>query len=294
MGRDLWEASPAARAVLDTADRVLGNSLTRLCFEGPENDLRDTRNAQPALLAVSLACLAAALERGAVAARPAFMAGHSLGECSALVAAGALSLEEGLRFVRERARLMAEAGARNPGTLAAIIGLDVDAVREVCRAADADVCNLNLPNQVVVGGTREAVERAMAIARQRGAQRALELNVSGAFHSRLMAPAAEGLRDTVAGLQVSRAQVPVVANVTAVPIAEPDDIRRELAAQVVSPVRWFESVQALTAAGVRSFIEFGPGRVLTGMVRRLAPDAALANIAKLADAGPEATRTATV
>lgn len=284
MGSDVYKASAAARAVLDTADQVLGYSLTDICFNGPEEVLRDTRQTQPAILAVSLACLAAAIESGVVSSRPKFMAGHSLGEYSALVAAGSLSLETGLRLIAERARLMAEAGTKNPGTLAAIMGLDETAVREICREADADVCNLNQPNQTVVGGTPEAVQRAMALAKERGAVRATELNVSGAFHSRLMAPAAEGLAVAVDAAEVTPAAVAVVGNVSSRPLVDPGSIREELRAQVASPVRWHESIAVMANAGVTRFVEFGPGRILTGMVRRLVPGAALVNISGLADA----------
>ena len=281
MGRDVWGMSAAAREVFETADRVLGYTLSQICFEGPDDRLRQTEYTQPAIFATSLACLAAAVETGAVAARPAFTAGHSLGEYSALVAGGALSLEEGLRLLDTRARLMAEAGRNNPGTLAAIIGMDEEAVRGICSDADVDVCNYNLPNQTVIGGVRENVETAIELAKQRGAQRALELNVSGAFHSRLMRPAAEGLAAAVAEANVETPDVPVVANATAVAMSDPEAIRQELCAQVASAVRWHESVTLMAAAGVTTFIEFGPGRVLTGMVKRLAPSAALINVSGL-------------
>jgi [acyl-carrier-protein] S-malonyltransferase len=278
MGRDVWEASQAAREVYETADRVLGYSLSQICFEGPDDKLRETEYTQPAIFATSLACLAAAVEAGGVAARPAFTAGHSLGEYSALVAAGALSLEDGLRLLDTRARLMADAGRSNPGTLAAILGMDEDAVRGICADADVDVCNYNLPNQTVVGGTRANVERAIELAKERGAQRALELNVSGAFHSRLMRPAADGLAGAVADAKVETPDVPVVANATAAAMTDADAIRDELCAQVATAVRWHDSVTLMAAAGVTTFIEFGPGRVLTGMVKRLAASATLVNV----------------
>lgn len=283
MGRDLWDSSPAARAVFDSADAVLGFSLSNLCFEGPDDKLRDTRITQPAIMAVSLAALAACLEAGALPGRAAFVAGHSLGEYTALVAAGALSLDAGMLLIQERARLMAQAGEIEAGTLAAIIGLEEDAVRDLCREADADVCNLNLPTQIVVGGSRPAVERAMALAKERGAQRAIELNVSGAFHSRLMQPAVQGLETALQAAEIGAATIPVVANVTAAPISSPAEVRLELPRQVVSPVRWHQSIANMSSAGVTAFVEFGPGKVLTGMVRRIAPDAALANVATMAD-----------
>jgi [acyl-carrier-protein] S-malonyltransferase len=278
MGRDVFDASPAARAVFETADSVLGYALSSLCFEGPEEKLRETEYTQPAIFATSLACLAAAVESGGVAARPAFVAGHSLGEYSALVAAGALSLQDGLELLNTRARLMAETGRSNPGTLAAVLGLDADAVRAICDEAGADICNLNLPTQIVIGGTRSAVEHAIELAKARGAQRALELNVSGAFHSRLMRPAAEGLASAVAAASVAAPQVPVVANASALPLTDAAGVRDELCRQVASAVLWHDSVTLMNRAGVSTFIEFGPGRVLTGMVKRLIPGATLINV----------------
>jgi len=284
MGRDVCDASAAARLVFATADRVLGYSLSSLCFEGPEDKLRETEYTQPAIFTTSLACLAAAIESGHVQARPAFMAGHSLGEYSALVAAGALSLEDGLGLLNTRARLMADAGRSNPGTLAAILGLDADVVRSICAEAGADICNLNLPAQIVVGGTRQAVERAIELAKERGAQRALELNVSGAFHSRLMRPAADGLAQAVATADVVAPRVPVVANASATAMTSEAAVRDELCRQVSTAVLWHDSVTLMAAAGASTFIEFGPGRVLTGMVKRLVPGATLINVSGLQSA----------
>ncbi len=281
MGRDVYDASAAARFVFETADRVLGYSLSTLCFAGPEDKLRETEYTQPAIFTTSLACLAASVEAGHVSARPAFMAGHSLGEYSALVAAGALSLEDGLNLLDTRAHLMAGAGRSNPGTLAAILGLQVDAVRLICAEADADICNLNLPAQIVIGGTRQAVARAIELAKERGAQRAVELNVSGAFHSRLMRPAADGLAEAVATATVVAPRVPVVANASAEAMTSEVAVREELCRQVASAVLWHDSVTLMAAAGVSTFMEFGPGRVLTGMVKRLVPGATLINVSSL-------------
>ena len=286
MGRDLYEGSAAARAVFETADSVLGYPLTQVCFEGPEERLRDTRYAQPAILTASLACLAAAIESGRIDAAPGFAAGHSLGEYTALVAAGAMSLEDGLRLIQERSRLMAEAAAAYPGTLAAVLGLDEQTVASVCKDADVDVCNLNLQSQIVIGGTREAVLRAMELAKARGALRTVELNVSGAFHSRLMEPAVEGLRRAVASAAIEAPYVPVVANACAEPLGGATSVRQELGVQIARPVRWYESVTFMAAAGATRFVEFGPGRVLTGLVKRIVPGAALENIGTLAEASP--------
>ena len=283
MGRDLYEASDAARQVFDTADRVLGYALTEICFEGPDERLRQTEYTQPAIFATSLACLAAAVEAGRVTHRPAFMAGHSLGEYSALVAAGALTLEDGLALLSKRAELMADAGKQTEGTLAAVIGLEEDAVLEICKAADVDVCNLNLPAQTVIGGTPESVGKAMELARERGASRVQALNVSGAFHSRLMQPAVEGLRGAVKAAPIAAPSVPVIANASALALTEPESIRDELGLQVASAVRWHQSVTLMAANGVETFMEFGPGRVLTGLVKRIVAGARLVNITSLKD-----------
>jgi [acyl-carrier-protein] S-malonyltransferase len=283
MGQDLWQDSKAARDVYTSADSVLGYSLSEVCFTGPADKLRDTEYAQPAIFTTSLACLAAAIESGAVNQRPAFMAGHSLGEYTALVAAESMSLEGGLLLLRERARLMARAGEAAPGAMAAVLGLDEAAVREVCAEADVDVCNLNLPSQTVIGGSREGVLRAIELARSRGAQRALELNVSGAFHSRLMSAAVAGLEAAVAKTSVSAPLVPVVANASARLLSDEAAVRRELGAQIAQPVRWHESVEVMASAGVSRFFEFGPGRVLTGLARRLVPGATLTNFTSLSD-----------
>jgi [acyl-carrier-protein] S-malonyltransferase len=235
-------------------------------------------------MTVSLACLATALERDFVTQRPAFVAGHSLGEYSALVTAGSLTLEDGLRLVQTRANLMADAGEREAGTLAAILGLDEAAVVAICQEAGADVCNLNLPTQTVVGGRVAAVEKAMALARERGG-RVAPLAVSGAFHSRLMSSAQAPLRASIDQTAISEPLLPLVANVTAALVNRPAAIADELETQVSRPVRWHESIAVMTAAGVSTFIEFGPGRVLTGMVRRLASDAKLINVSGLKDMG---------
>jgi [acyl-carrier-protein] S-malonyltransferase len=281
MGKDVWQESPAARAVYATADKVLGYPLSELCFEGPEDLLKETEHTQPAILATSLACLAAAVERGQVSSRPAFMAGHSLGEYSALVAAGALTLKDGLILLQERARLMAEAGRANPGTLAAIIGLDEAAVQMICEETGVDVCNLNLPSQTVIGGTIGGVVAALELAKQRGAQRVLELNVSGAFHSRLMRPAVDGLREAVGKFDVRSPVVPVIANASAESLQNEEQVREELVRQVASAVRWHDSVTLMAGSGISTFIEFGPGRVLTGFTRRLVEGANLRNVSSL-------------
>lgn len=284
MGRDLYEGSAAARDVFDTADGVLGYSLSQVCLAGPSERLKDTRYTQPAIMTVSLAALAAAHESGSIAERPAFTAGHSLGEYTALVASGALTFEEGLKLIAERARLMAQASASPRGTLAAILGLDEAVVLEVCREAGVDPCNLNLPDQTVIGGEREAVLQAIEKAKARGARRGVELSVSGAFHSRLMRPALPGLLAAVERAAIETPAVPVIANASARALRSVAAIREELGAQIAQPVRWHESVRLMADAGVTTFIEIGPGKVLTGMVKRLVPGATIRNIGTLAEA----------
>lgn len=289
MGHDLFDGSAAARRVFETADRVLNYSVTNDCFEGSAEHLQETRFAQPALFTTSLACLEAARELGGLPETPpAFVAGHSLGEYTALVAAGALDLEDGLRLVRERGRLMQQAAEASPGAMAAILGLDEAAVSAICDEAGAEVCNLNAPGQIVIGGVSEAVESAMALALERGASRGVRLKVNGGFHTSLMAPAVEGMRAAVAETPLRDPDVPVVANTTAEPITTAAALRDELVRQIAAPVHWQRSVEYLRAQGVDGVIEFGPGRVLTGLVRRIDRAFAVRNVSDLAGARSQA------
>jgi [acyl-carrier-protein] S-malonyltransferase len=274
MGADIAERSAAARAVFDQADAQLGFALSELCFGGPADTLTATENAQPALLTVSTALLAAARELAAgELAQPAFVAGHSLGEYSALVAAGVLSFADALRLVRRRGELMA---AASEGTMAAIIGLELDVLREVCRAASEDgvvvVANENSPGQLVISGSSAGVQHAMALAREHGARRAMLLNVAAAFHSPLMEQAARGLRQALGQVEAfSTARSVVVSNVTAEPLGEAHAVSDELVAQVTAPVRWIASVHYMVDAGVTRFVEIGPGNVLAGLIKRITP-----------------------
>ncbi len=285
MGRDLFDGSAAGRHVFETADRVLGYSVSSLCFDGPAERLQETEHAQPALFTASLACLEAARElAGLPPGQPAFVAGHSLGEYTALVAAGALSLEDGLRLVQERGRLMQQAAERSPGAMAALLGLDETTVRAICNETGAEVCNLNAPGQVVIGGSTQAVEAAMALALERGAQRGVRLRVSGAFHTSLTAPAEEGMARAVAATPLRDPQVPVIANTSAEPLTSAEALRQELVQQLVQPVQWQRSVEYLRSQGVDGVIEFGPGRVLTGLVRRIDRSLSVRNVSDLASA----------
>jgi [acyl-carrier-protein] S-malonyltransferase len=281
-GRDLYETSAAARGVFQRADAALGFALSELCFQGPEDTLRQTVNAQPAIMAVSLACLEAAREDGLLTDGPAFVAGHSLGEYAALVAAGAVALEDGLRLVRERGRLMQMASEERPGTMAAILGLDEETAAAVCRETGAQVCNLNAPGQIVIGGTLAAVEAALALASQLGARRAMPLNVSGAFHTALMTPAVQGMARVLERVTLRDPHVPVLANGSGCPLTSAGQVRDELLFQLDHPVQWQRSVEYMASAGVDKFIELGPGQVLTGLIRRIVPGARLVSIDSMA------------
>lgn len=283
MGRDVYDASPAARALFDEADRTLGIPLTRLCFEGPADELTRTVNAQPAILVASLALLAATRELApaALGGPPTLVAGHSLGEYTAVVAAGALPFADALRLVRRRGELMEECGRGEAGAMAAVLGLDANAVFALAAEAGVEVANVNAPGQVTVSGAAAGVALAMQLAKDRGASRVVPLEVSGAFHSRLMLPAQGGLAAAIAAAPFTDAAVPVVANATAKPIQRAEDLRRELTEGLTQPVLWAASVQAMAAAGVGRFVEVGPGRVLNGLVRRVLPDAELVNINSL-------------
>ncbi|MEE8346601.1 MAG: ACP S-malonyltransferase [Dehalococcoidia bacterium] len=269
-GRDLHDAFPLAKEVFQRAEQALSLPLTRLCFDGPEDQLRDTANAQPAILTVSLACLAAALESGALQRQPAFVAGHSLGEFTALVAAGALDLEDALSLVATRGRLMRDASRRQPGTMAALIGLTGEALGEICRDSGVEPCNYNSQSQVVVGGPVASVKEASRLAKERGGK-ALPLKVSGAFHTSLMEPAAREFAAAVDACPIRDPSIAIVANATAEPLITAAPIRRELRQQIIRPVLWHQSVLKMTTAGVTTFIEAGPGRVLSGLIKRAGP-----------------------
>ena len=276
MGKALADAYPEARAVFDEVDQALGEPLSRTIWEGPGETLMLTRNAQPALMAVSLAATRVIEARcGRLAARAAFVAGHSLGEYSALAAAGALSVADAARLLRIRGDAMQAAVPVGEGAMAAVIGLEPEDVRAVAaEAAGAEVCepaNDNGAGQIVLSGHKAAVERAVEIAKSRGAKRAMLLPVSAPFHCRLMQPAAEAMAAALQAVRIAAPTVPVVANVTARPVSDPDEIRRRLVEQVTGLVRWRESVEWLAAAGVDLFIEIGAGKVLTGLVRRIVP-----------------------
>jgi [acyl-carrier-protein] S-malonyltransferase len=279
MGKALADAFPAARAVFDEVDAALGEKLTATIWDGPAETLQLTENAQPALMAVSLAALRV-LEGEAgisVGADAAFVAGHSLGEYSALAAAGALSISDTARLLRIRGRAMQKAVPVGVGAMAALLGLDYEAaVAVAAEAAQGQICdaaNDNGGGQVVVSGNKEAVDRAVEIAKGKGARRAMLLPVSAPFHCRLMQPAADAMAEALAGVAIKKPVVPLVANVLAAPITDPDEIRRRLIEQVTGTVRWRESVAFMAGQGVKLFVEIGAGKVLSGLVKRIADGA---------------------
>jgi [acyl-carrier-protein] S-malonyltransferase len=281
MGRALFERYAAARAAFEEADDALGFSVSRLCFEGPAEDLQLTENTQPAILTTSVAALRALESEGF--APPDFVAGHSLGEYSALVAAGALSLADAARTVRARGRYMQEAVPVGVGAMAAILGADAATVEGACaEAAQGEVCapaNLNSPKQIVIAGDAAAVDRALEILKSRGVRKAVKLNVSAPFHSALMLPAQLRLATDLEKLEFRDLRVPVVSNVDAKLIRAGAEARDALVRQVSSPVRWSESVELLVnERGVKTFVEVGPGKVLSGLLRQIAPDARAVNV----------------
>ncbi len=287
MGQDVAAAYPAAKAIFEEADDTLGFALSRLCFEGPEDELTDTINVQPALLTVCVALLqaiqselgnGAALPTALPTALPAttsfYVAGHSLGEYTALVATGSLRFADGLRLVRERGRLMKEAGTTNPGLMAAILGLEEAQVATICADSTRDegvavVANDNCPGQVVISGDKVGMEAAMDAIRAAGARKVVPLAVSVASHSPLMQPAADALRRTIDAASITLPAVPVIGNTTAQPLRTVEEIRTELATQLTGSVRWTASMQFALAAGITNFVEIGPGDVLSSLVRRI-------------------------
>ncbi len=278
MGKDLFDNGDEARRIFERADSVLGFSLSEICFEGTEEQLRRTEITQPALFVHSAAVLAQLQEK------PSIAAGHSLGEFTALYAAEVLSFDDALRLVRLRGELMQQCGERLPGTMAAIVGMDEHAVDEICAESTTvgivQAANYNSPGQVVISGSMDGVHAAMQLAKQRGARLVKELNVSGAFHSPLMQFAQQGLKNAVDSANFSDAAIPIVANVSAETVSKADDIKQLLIKQLTQPVRWVETIQNMTAQGVDTFIEIGPGNVLQGLVKRIAPNATIQGIEK--------------
>jgi [acyl-carrier-protein] S-malonyltransferase len=279
MGLDLYVHYTSAKEVYDQVDEILGFPLSRLCFEGPEEDLVQTVNVQVAVLTTSIACLYAAQEvTNNFLPPPAFVAGHSLGEYTALVVAGVISLSDAVRLVRERGRLMHEAGKRKHGGMLAIMGLDLPVVENICLSVGTVVSNINCPGQIVVSGDQGNLDKARRLAQIKGARRSIPLKVSGAYHSPLMEPALEGLKNAIAAVNFNKPSVPIMANVTAQPLTAVDAIKEELISQIVHCVKWQQSIESTIAKGVTTFFEIGPGDVLSGLIKRISPGAQVFNI----------------
>jgi [acyl-carrier-protein] S-malonyltransferase len=273
MGRDVYERYESAKRVFDQADSILEFSLSKLCFEGPGEQLDDTVNAQPAMVVISTALLAALNERTGIEWTPDFFAGHSTGQYTALVSAGVLDFPSTLRLIRERGRLMKEAGDRKPGAMAAVLGLEAEALRGICaEVGEVWIANDNAPGQIVVSGTQPAVELAVRLAMERGAKRAIPLAVNIASHCPLMAPAAQPLAEMISGLPLSQARRPIIGNVSASALLKVEDLRRELVRHITSPVRWVDSVRYLVGHGVHTLVEIGPKGVLSGLIKRIDRD----------------------
>ncbi len=281
MGRDFFDANAESRLLFARADEILGFALSKICFEGPDVELKQTRNTQPAIFLHSLVAFYA------MGLKPDMVAGHSLGEYSSLVAANAMSFEDGLRLVRLRGELMQRAGEEQKGTMAAVVGLMPDTVEELCKEAAAvgivQPANFNSPGQIVISGSIEGVRKGMELAKARGAKLVKELVVSGAFHSPLMASARDGLQKKLYETQIADASIPVYANVTAEPVKSANDIRDLLFRQLTSPVRWEETVMHMVRDGADAFVEVGPGKVLQGLVKRIASNVQTSGIDKFAD-----------
>jgi [acyl-carrier-protein] S-malonyltransferase len=279
MGLDLYVHYTSAREVFDEVDKNLGFSLSRLCFEGPQDDLKQTTNAQPALLATSVACLRAAQEvSNNGIPEPMFVAGHDVGTYAALVAAGVLSLADASRLIRERGRLMNEAGQRTGGGMVSMTGLDIEVFKNICFSTQVEIAYIDAADQVTLSGTHENLTKAKRLAQVKGARRIVPLRVNGPFNSILMEPAIGRLRNAISEFTFNKPVVPVVANVTAQPLTDLEAIKEELVSQIVRPVQWQQSVENMIARGVTTFFEMGPGETLTKLIKRISPGAQSFNI----------------
>jgi len=282
MGADAHARSPAARAAFAEADDALGVALSRIILEGPLDELTQSHNAQPAILTVSIAYLRAMRERlGGQAPRPSFLAGHSLGEYTALVAADAIDFATGVRLVRRRGELMQAAATATPSGMAALLGMKLDAARAVCAETGAQVANVNSEEQIVIAGPIETLHKAIALAKERGARRAIPLEVAGAFHTEVMRPAQVAMNAELERIDFRAPVAPIIANSTAQPIATPEAIRQELTSQLCGAVLWQQSMERMGASGVTRFIEIGPGKVLGGLAKRIVPAATAISIGEL-------------
>ena len=270
MGEQLYNASPAAREIFQEADDSLGAGLTKLMFQGPANELQDTLNSQPAIMAVSIACWKAWEEfLGKQIPRPSALAGHSLGEYTSMVVAEVVTFSDAIRLVRERGRLMQQASIDRPGSMAAILGLEEMALTQICAETGVELANINTDEQIVISGDRLAVARAMDLASARGAKRTIPLPVSGAFHSSLMAQAREGLAEAMGALEFKDPSTPIIANSDCATLTSGEQVKEELVKGLCQCVRWKQSVRSMVDSGINEFVELGPSNVLSGLIRRI-------------------------
>lgn len=284
MGKDLYESFPESKVIFDKADKVLGFALSRLCFAGPQEELVKTSNCQLAILTMTIAAWEAFKERVSdKGSGVSYAAGLSLGEYSALVAAQAISFEDAVYLVRRRGEFMEEEARKKPGMMLSIIGLELAKVREVCAVTHTEIANLNCPGQIVISGGVNEIAQAQKAAQEKGAKMAVLLEVSGAFHSSFMKEASVKLANELNKVKIVKPKMPVVSNVTAKPLVSPEEIKENLIKQVYSSVLWDESVNLMLSQGINRFFEFGPGRVLKGLMRRINKDAQVVNIEKKAD-----------
>ena len=280
MGQDLYDTFASVREIFQRADEVTGFALTKLIFEGPEEELRQTINAQPAIVTVSLACLIAIAEvyGNDSAIVPAFVAGHSLGEYTALAAAGVIDYETAIFLARQRGRIMHEVGQQNAGGMAAIMGLAEAVLSDICHQTGVVIANYNSPGQMVISGARENMASAMDMAKAKGALRVIPLQVSGAFHSPLMQPAVAEMSKIISRINFRPSVFPIIANVTAQPVITGEQIKYELLTQFCNGVQWQHSVEYMTGSGIKMFIEIGPGKVLAGLIKRINKDLTVLNV----------------
>jgi len=278
MGKDLYESFPESKAVFDRADKVLGFSISNLCFNGPQEELTKTNNCQPAILAMSIACWQAYKSKHPQI--DGYMAGLSLGEYSAYVASGALNFEDAIFLVRRRGEFMDEQAAKHPGKMLSVIGLDLAKVKEICSETKAEIANINCPGQTVISGAPESIKKAQVLAKEKGAKLAVILEVSGAFHSSFMQEASLKLAKELGKINIAACGFPVISNVTAKPVSSPEEIKQNLILQVSASVLWEDSIKLILSKGVSNFIEFGPGKVLKGLMRRIDSNAQVTNVEK--------------
>ena len=279
MGKDLYDNFDSVKLLFKQADEAVGFPLTKIFFEGPEEELKKTSNAQPALVAVSIACLKAAQEVGGKnLPAPSYTAGHSLGEYTALAATSVIDFSTAVYLAKERGRLMYEAGLKTPGGMMAMIGIEEAVLAEICKETGTVIANINSPSQLVISGALENIAKAGEMAKAKGAARAIPLQVSGAFHSPLMQPAVDGMTKILAKVNFKDPSAPIIANVTAQPLTQGNQIKEELLKQLCSSVQWQRSVEYMVKNGVGKFIEIGPGKVLAGLVKRINKESEIVNI----------------